>query len=171
MQARRRRLQPAEYSSAWRRVRQCRRTLPAEWARAWACPLNTSPANSNSGDLHAWVMWVEFKRVTPANIVFSLESHGRYNLDQYYVGSLKDPQTGRHMTDRELELTLQNIGANPKARRHAALLDGRDPELCEQAKMDVNGQLLFLRDVIRLSPGNEASWTRAGKVVKRRTDR
>jgi len=118
-------------------------------------PAEYVTGESNSGDLHAWVMWVELKRVTPASIAFSLESHGRYNLDQYYVGHLKDPQTGRPMTDRDLELALQNIGSNPKGRRHAALLMRAYPQLREQAQMDVNAQLLFLRDVIRLSPGNE----------------
>ncbi|HEX3869983.1 MAG TPA: hypothetical protein VHV77_06085, partial [Pirellulales bacterium] len=113
---------------------------------------------SNSGDLHAWVMWVELKQVTPTSIVFSLESHGRYRIDSYYVGNLKDAQTGKRITDRELELKLQSVGANPIARRHAGLVMRAYPQLREQLKLDVRSQLALLSDVIHLSPGHDGAW-------------
>ena len=70
--------------------------VPAEYVRG----------ESNSGGLHAWVMWVELRTVTKTSIVFSLQSHGRYRTDHYYVGTLQDPQTGRRITDRELEIIM-----------------------------------------------------------------
>ena len=56
--------------------------------------------------MHAWVMWVELIGVTSKGIEFSLESHGRYRFDKYYVGTLYDPQTGQTITDRTLELLI-----------------------------------------------------------------
>src|SRR5262249_24071185 len=43
------------------------------------------------GELHAWVMWVELKQATATGLQFSLESHGRYFGDKFYVGHLRDP--------------------------------------------------------------------------------
>ena len=59
--------------------------VPAEYVRG----------ESAGGDHHAWVMWVELKHVSRTGISFTLESHGRYRGDKYYVGHLRDPQTGR----------------------------------------------------------------------------
>ena len=54
--------------------------------------------------MHAWVEWVVLKSVGPQKIVFSLESHGRYRGDKYYVGQLNHPQTAAASTDRQMEL-------------------------------------------------------------------
>lgn len=138
----------------------------ARVGKSLGVPAEYVTGESNSLDLHAWVMWVELKQVTANSIVFSLESHGRYNYDQYYVGKLRNPQTGESTTDRELELSLQNVGANPIARRHAALVMKAYPQLRELAKLDVTHELLFVSDVIKLSPGNEAAWAALAKMSK-----
>lgn len=121
---------------------------------------------SASGDLHAWVMWVELKQVTNSSISFSLESHGRYNLDKYYVGTLTDPQTGKSITDRELELRLQTVGINPIAKRHADLIMRAYPMLRDKDGMDIARQLFFLADVMKMSPGNESCWYALAKISK-----
>lgn len=120
----------------------------------------------NSLGLHAWVMWVELKQVTPTAIVFALESHGRYNIDNYYVGKLHDPHTGQVVTDRDLELRLQTVGANPRAKRHAALLMTAFPRLSEMTGMDTQQQIIFLRDTIALCPGNEEAWSELARLCK-----
>ena len=71
--------------------------------------------------MHAWVMWVELLSVNQNQIRFSLESYGRYRGDKYYVGDLRDAQTGEQITDREMERKLRVLGSNPKGKRHADL--------------------------------------------------
>lgn len=113
----------------------------------------------NSGGSHAWVMWVELKSVSKQSINFSLESYGRYNSDNYYVGKLKEPQSGQRITDRELELYLHTIGMNTNAKRQADLIMKSFDQLVIDAKLDISDQEKLISDVIKLCPGNTAAWT------------
>lgn len=122
--------------------------VPAEYVRG----------QGNLGGHHAWVMWVELKNVTPTSIVFSLESHGRYNTDFYYVGTLKEPQTGKEMTDRQLELRLQTVGLDVRAKRQAERIMAAYPVLRDELKLTTKEQLTFLSDLLKLCVGNEDGW-------------
>ncbi len=115
---------------------------------------------------HAWVMWVELKEVSATGISFSLESHGRYRGDKYYVGTLHDPQTGQEITDRQLELRLQTVGVRPLARRHAELIMGAYPLIRDQARLDVTDQIKFLFKVMELCPGDEAAWLELARLSR-----
>ena len=121
-------------------------------------PAEFVDGESTFGELHAWVMWVELKNVTKTGIVFSLDSFGRYSYDKYYVGTLTDPKTGKQMTDRELELRLQAVGADPIAHRQAALVMWALPMIREKTKMTVTDELKFLDSTMRLSPLLEEPW-------------
>jgi hypothetical protein len=110
------------------------------------------------GGSHAWVMWAELKQATPTGLVFSLESHGRYRGDHYYVGHLSDPQTGARITDRDMELRLHTVGADTVAKRHADLVMQVYPVLREKAPLDTNQQLAFLSKVIGYCAGCEDAW-------------
>lgn len=138
----------------------------ARVAKSLGVPAEYVRGESRSGDLHAWIMWVELRQVTKNSIAFSLESHGRYQIDKYYVGMLTDPQTGQDMTDRELELRLHTVGLNPRAKRHAELAMRSLPMLMDRAKLDVNDQLGFLHDTLELCPGNTAAWRTLAKMSK-----
>ncbi len=129
--------------------------VPAEYVRGEAA----------SGDFHAWVMWVELKNLTPTGINFSLESHGRYNLDKYYVGTLTDPQTGKTITDRELELRLHTVGLDPRAKRQADQAMAAYPALKDKHKFALDTQIEFLKDAIALSPGNEIAWAELARIA------
>jgi hypothetical protein len=117
---------------------------------------------------HAWVMWVELLQVTASNTTFSLQSHGRYFQDQYYIGELNDPQSGEPITDRQLELRLQTVGMDRQAKRHAELSMLAYPELRDRsgAKMELYDQVHFHEQVIALSPGNEAAWKGLAKIAR-----
>jgi hypothetical protein len=130
--------------------------VPAEYVRG----------ESAGGELHAWVMWVELKQVTENSISFTLESHGRYRGDKYYVGTLEDPQTGKEITDRNLELKLHSVGVNPQAKRQADLIMSAYPLLRNELKMDVEEQLLFLNRVIGISPGDEQAWREIARMSR-----
>ncbi|MFO1044771.1 MAG: putative Ig domain-containing protein [Planctomycetaceae bacterium] len=121
---------------------------------------------SNGGELHAWVMWVEVKQATRTSIAFTLESHGRYRGDKYYVGTLREPQTGRETTDRALELRLQGVGLNTAAFRHAALVMKAFPQLRDKLELTPVQEIAFLNEVIDLCPGNEAAWTQLATLAR-----
>ncbi|MBN1854135.1 MAG: putative Ig domain-containing protein [Pirellulales bacterium] len=117
------------------------------------------------GEGHAWVMWIELKAVTRNSIAFSLESHGRYRGDKYYVGDLQDPHTGQKITDRDLELRLHIVGINTQSKRHAALVMQAYPDLCKRSEMNINDRLQFLSHVIQLCPGNEEAWVAVAQMA------
>jgi hypothetical protein len=123
----------------------------------------------NSGGLHAWVVWVELKTVNKNAIGFSIESHGRYRDDQYFVGHLTDPRTGEHMTDRELELRLHSVGVNPQNQRHARLAMRAFPHLRDKLAMDADEQIRYLAKVTGLCPWNEDAWLALGEMASSRT--
>ncbi len=111
------------------------------------------------GGAHAWVMWVELQAVSERSIRFSLESHGRYRGDNYYVGNLEDPHTGEPITDRILELRLHQVGMDALAKRHADRLMLLYPQLAEELAFDFDSHLSYLSGVVALNPWNEAAWT------------
>ena len=121
---------------------------------------------STFGESHAWVMWVELLNVTRTSIVFHLESYGRYSYDKYYVGGLTDPRTGQEITDRQLELWLQAVGADPIAHRQAALAMRAYPMFREKNKMTVADQLKFLDSAMKLSPWLEEPWLEVAKMSR-----
>lgn len=114
---------------------------------------------------HAWVMWVELVKVTPAGITFSLESHGRYQDDNYYVGNLRDPHTGQQITDRQLEMRLHAVGISPHAKRHADRLMSAYTTVSQKAELDTDGKVAFLNNVLGVSAWNEQAWAELSKLA------
>ncbi|MCA9063673.1 MAG: hypothetical protein KDA96_11460 [Planctomycetaceae bacterium] len=110
------------------------------------------------GGAHAWVMWVELQTISERSIRFTLESHGRYRGDHYYVGNLEEPQTGQRITDRILELRLHQAGADALARRHASRLMALYPLLAKELAFDFETHLEYLSGVIAVNPWSEAAW-------------
>jgi len=127
-------------------------------------PAAYNSGESRFGEHHAWVMWVELNSVTPQGIGFTLESYGRYRGDHYYVGNLREPQSGKPITDRQLELHLHTIGVSPLAKRQADMVMTAFPFLAEKASMDVVKRFLFLRDTLELCPGNQAAWSALARM-------
>ena len=108
----------------------------ARVAKSLLVPAEYVGGEGNSGVLHAWIMWVEVKAVNKDYVTFSLESFGRYNIDQYYVGKLRDPKTGREITDRELERQLTAVGNSPHNSRQADLLMRAFPMVRDAKELD-----------------------------------
>jgi hypothetical protein len=96
--------------------------------------------------------------VTPKSIVFTLESHGRYRGDRYYVGTLRHPKSGREITDRQLELRLHTVGSDPLAKRHADLVMAAYPLLTEQLDLGTSDRFDYLRRTVELCLGHEPAW-------------
>src|SRR5262249_43402317 len=108
----------------------------------------------------------ELKQVTKSQILFSLESHGRYNKDKYYTGDLRDPQTGLPMLDRDMELRLTVVGLDRQAKRHAGLVMRSFPLLRDQLGLDVPAQMAYLDKAMGVNPYNEDAWQTLAKLSK-----
>ncbi|MFH1921733.1 MAG: hypothetical protein ABIP48_17860 [Planctomycetota bacterium] len=121
---------------------------------------------SRYGEGHGWVMWAELGQVTRTGFTFSLESHGRFRGDRYYIGNLNDPHTGQPTTDRDVERRLHTVGMDPVAKRQADLVMRSYPMLRERTEMDTTKQLLFLSRLLDFSPGNEEAWIALAKMSR-----
>jgi hypothetical protein len=130
----------------------------ARVAKSLLVPAEYVGGEANSGGLHAWVMWVEVKAVNKETVTFTLESYGRYNLDHYYVGTLKDPQTGKETTDRELERRLTAVGNAPMSSRHADLLMRAYPIVRDAKTFTTKQQLAYLQKVLAVYPMCGEAW-------------
>jgi len=117
-----------------------------------------SGAGRFGGSGHAWVMWAEINAANASGVQFTLESFGRYRGDHYYIGNLKNPQTGERMTDRQLELRLQTVGIGPMAKRQADWLMQSFSMVRDQEKLDVLDQIRYLNQVLKVCPLSEQAW-------------
>ena len=130
----------------------------ARVAKSLAVPAEYVRGESNNGTLHAWVMWVELKRVTPSRLDFALLSEGRYFGDQYYVGTIRDPKTGRDLTDRAMERRLTVLGASPQSGRQADLLMRAYPLVCAAKNYTPRDKEKYIRKVQNVFAADEKSW-------------
>jgi hypothetical protein len=130
----------------------------ARVAKSLGVPAEYVGGEANSGGLHAWVMWVEVRGVQKDAVSFSLESYGRYFGDNYYVGTLLDPKTGKKMTDRDLERRLTAVGNAPYSSRQADLLMRAYPVVREKKQLTTRQQLAYLNKVLALYPMNDDAW-------------
>lgn len=137
----------------------------ARVGKSMAVPAAYVGGESANQGRHAWVMWVEVKSVNKTSITFSLESHGRYHYDKYYVGTLKDPKNGKEITDRQLELRLHNIGTNPLAKRHVDRLVELLPYFAEKHQLTPPKKLNYLEQLKDLCLGHEGVWREVSEMA------
>jgi hypothetical protein len=138
----------------------------ARVGKSLGVPAEYVGGQANSGGLHAWVMWVELKRVTKSQILFSLESHGRYQIDQYYTGTLRDPQTGLTILDRDMELRLSLAGLDLVGKRQADLAMRAYALLLDNKKLVEKDRLAFLNKCIKLCPYKEEPWLALARMAR-----
>jgi hypothetical protein len=120
----------------------------------------------NTLGMHAWVMWVELKQVRKDATLFSLESHGRYDLDRYYTGTLIEPQTGQVILDRDMELRLTVAGRDRTGKRQAEMVMRAYPGLKDKLSLDTAKCLSYLDRTLRVSPYDEAAWLELARMAK-----
>jgi hypothetical protein len=130
----------------------------ARVAKSLGVPAEYVGGEAASGGLHAWVMWVEVRGIQKDAVSFSLESYGRYFGDNYYVGTLLDPKTGKKITDRELERRLTAVGNAPHSSRQADLLMRAFPVIRDKKDLSTRQQLAYLNRVLALYPMCDAAW-------------
>src|SRR5262249_28760216 len=138
----------------------------ARGAKSLLGPAEFVGGEANSGGLHAWVMWAEVKSVQRDAVTFTLESFGRYFGDNFYVGTLKDPKTGKDITDRELERRLTAVGNAPHSSRQADLLMRAYPIVRDKLSLSTKQQLAYLNKVLTLYPMCDAAWLELAALHK-----
>ena len=138
----------------------------ARVAKSLVVPAEYVRGESNSGGLHAWVIWVELKSVRRDKITFELMSEGRYQIDQYYVGTLLDPKTGTDTTDRAMERRLATVGTAPEAARQAALLMRAFPIVVKETEMSPADQVRYCGRVVGLFPYAERAWLTVAGIAR-----
>ena len=138
----------------------------ARVAKSLVVPAEYVRGEGNSGGLHAWVMWVELKSVRRDQISFELMSEGRYLIDQYYVGTLLDPKSGKDTTDRAMERHLATVGSAPEAARHAALLMRAFPIVVRETEMSLGDQVRYCGRVVGLFPYSERAWLTVAGIAR-----
>lgn len=138
----------------------------ARVSKSLAVPSEYVWGESNSGGLHAWVMWVELKSVQKDKVEYALMSEGRYFGDQYYVGSLSDPRTGKVITDRDLERRLGELGKAPNSSRQAELLMRAYPLVCERKELTTAQRLSYLKRVLEVYPSDDGAWLAIAELYR-----
>jgi tetratricopeptide (TPR) repeat protein len=112
-----------------------------------------------SGVLHAWVMWAEVKSVSAEGKVdFTMQREGAYLIDNYYVGTLRDPKSGDVTTDRDVTRRLAFLGGSPTSARHADLLMKAYPALAKQRDWKQGQRQNFLQGVLDIFQYDEKAW-------------
>ncbi|MFO0936917.1 MAG: hypothetical protein U0798_10430 [Gemmataceae bacterium] len=135
-------------------------------AKSMCIPAEYVGGEGNSGGRHAWVMWVEIKSITKEKLDVSLQSEGRYLLDQFYVGTLHDPKTGKEMTDREMEMQLAAVVYAPNSARQADLLMRAYPVVAEKKSFTTKQKLDYVRNVIELFTFSDRAWSERASLIK-----
>jgi hypothetical protein len=138
----------------------------ARVAKSLAVPAAYVGGEGVSGVLHAWVMWVEVHGATKGQISFTLESHGRYQIDQYYTGHTVDPQTGEQILDRDMERRLGAVAQDRAGKRQADLAMRAYPALRERLGFSAKQRMAYLNRVLQVSHYNEGVWLELMEQVK-----
>jgi hypothetical protein len=138
----------------------------ARVAKSLAVPAAYVGGEGVSGVLHAWVMWVEVHGAAKGQISFTLESHGRYRIDQYYTGHTIDPQTGEQILDRDMERRLWAVAHDRGGKRLADLLMRAYPALRERLGFTAKQRMSYLNRVLQVSHYNEGVWLELMAQVK-----
>jgi hypothetical protein len=115
--------------------------------------------------LHAWVMWVEVKAASKTNVTFTLESLGRYRGDNYYTGTLNDPQTGEEILDRDMERRLSAAATDRTGKRQAELVMGFFQDVAKSAELDMKKKVQYLLGLLKLSVYNEPAWLELARIA------
>jgi hypothetical protein len=138
----------------------------ARVAKSLAVPAEYVSGEGNNGERHAWVMWVEVKAVNKEKVDFALVSEGRYSTDQYYVGQVEDPRSGRKLTDRDMERRLATVGVAPQDARHADLLMRAYPAYRESKSLTPKQRASFAKRVLEVFQHSERAWKELAEVGK-----
>jgi hypothetical protein len=138
----------------------------ARVAKSLAVPAAYVGGEGVRGELHAWVMWVEVHGATQGKVSFTLESHGRYQIDQYYTGNLADPQTGERILDRDMERRLGAVALDRAGKRQADLAMRAYPALRDRLGFTAKQRMAYLNHVMGVSHYNEGVWLELVEQVK-----
>jgi len=104
------------------------------------------------------VMWLELKKITPNQFVFTFEQAGRYPDRKDYVASFCNPQTLQPENDGTVLHRFSRLGANILAARHSEVLTRVYSLIAESEHLKFQEKLQFLQEINAVSPGSLFVW-------------
>jgi len=120
---------------------------------------------------HAWWMFIRIDAAAAKGpIKCSLVSDGRiegFRRDQFYTGTVKDPQTGVDMLDRDMERRLAVVGRDVLAKRHADNCMRAYALAADKLEYTFKDRVTYVDKVLKLQPYNEAAWVELAELAKR----
>lgn len=138
----------------------------ARVGKSLAVPAAYVGGQSQDLGLHAWVMWVEVQSASQAGVKFKLESWGRYRGDNYYTGTLHDPQTGEEILDRDMERRLSAAATDRNGKRQSDLAMKFYKEVSTAAELDPKKKVQYLLNTLKLSTFNEPAWLELARMAR-----
>ncbi len=116
---------------------------------------------------HAWIMWLDVKKIEPDGISYVFMESGRGD-PRFYVAGYESPQTGRLETDEEIKLRFHRLGKNPMAYHHAGLLMPCYRSLVESGRLSTEQRIDLLLKINALAPKNVMAWREIASLGKTR---
>lgn len=111
----------------------------------------TAVATGQGGGGGVGHAWLGFLQVVGRVVLWDFEE-GRYDEHLYWVGNVRDPQTGRRITDADVALLAELQRSGPADRLFSVALWKLRDLVRDSQRADL------LRKAIDLSPGNRAAW-------------
>jgi hypothetical protein len=141
----------------------------ARVAKSVGIPAAFCGGESSYRGLHAWWTYVTIQKASADTFQFTLNSDGRFvgfEKDAFYTGTVKDPQTGIDILDRDMERRLNLAGRDRVGKRLGTLLMRAYPMLAEKLEWDVKQRVTFLDKCLHVCPRLDETWLAFAKLVK-----
>jgi len=107
---------------------------------------------------HSWILWMEFREITPNRFVFTLEQEGRYPERKDYVAGGGNPQTLQPEDDGTILLRFSRLGVNISAARHSEILARVYPLIVNNTQPNLQERLKLLTEMNAVSSGSLFVW-------------
>lgn len=138
-------------------------------AKSLGVPAVYCSGESAYRDRHAWWMYIQVSSATKDDIKFVLVSDGRYDgfaKDNFYVGTVLDPQTGLQMLDRDMERRLWTAGTDRLGKRMSSMVMRLYTSIAAEEKFDAKEKVKYLDRCLKLSKYNEDAWVQFARLAK-----
>jgi hypothetical protein len=138
-------------------------------AKSLGVPAVYCSGESAYRDRHAWWMYIQVSNATKDDIKFVLVSDGRFDgfaKDNFYVGTVLDPQTGLQMLDRDMERRLWTAGTDRLGKRMSSMVMRLYTSIAAEEKFDAKEKVKYLDRCLKLSKYNEEAWVHFARLAK-----
>lgn len=144
----------------------CQADFATRVGKSVGAPAFYATGRNQYGGLHAWVMWIEIDDISSRGMRCSMKSEGRYFGDNYYIGSTREPWSGKGTTDRALAVKLYSIGVDTPGYRQSVLALRAFDRIAAVESLTTRQKLDYLGKVVELNPYSMDAWRRMAGMVR-----